>query len=291
MCGQVLNNNSSRGYEISRMEGLYSEDWLSIEDDAYLFIFCYEGEMLVRQNSRMYTLKKNSLFFCVPNGVLEWRSAGYGNFIFFKLSSRFFRENLLCGKNLIAVQKAKISPAVVLDRGESRELMQIIEFVDKLIDRRDDSSYTSNSNNSAIKVLWYECFGFMSLVTRDMVQYNEEFSYREIDLCTRFLELLFLNYEKEHSVNFYAQKLCITPQYLSIVIKCITGVTSREWIQSVIVEDAICDLKYSKKTMKEIAAFYNFSDQSAFGKFFKRMVGISPIEYRHKYYGKGEYQL
>lgn len=281
----------SSGYEISHLEGDFSHEWVSISDDAYVFVLCCEGELVIKQNARLFSVEKNSLFFCVPNGEIEWRSKRRGDYIFFKVSSKFFKANLLSGKNLITMQKAKISPAVRLGKDECGELVEIVDFVDKIIGSNDDSNCAYNSNASAIKMLWYECFRFMSLVPSESVHYDENCSYREIDLCTRFLELLFLNYEKEHSVNFYARELCITPQYLSIIIKNITGITSREWIQRVIVEDAICDLKYSKKTMKEIAGFYNFSDQSAFGKFFKRLVGLSPIEYRHRYYEEGDFLL
>lgn len=99
-------------------------------------------------------------------------------------------------------------------------------------------------------------------------------------ITERFIELVRENYRQQRRVGFYADKLCITPKYLSKVIKQSSGQSAVEWIDSYVILEAKAMLKSSYKTIQQIAMELNFPNQSFFGKYFKRMTGISPKEYR-----------
>ena len=96
----------------------------------------------------------------------------------------------------------------------------------------------------------------------------------------KFLDLLVNNYQEEHLVDFYAQSLSITPHYLTVIIKRLTGQTVSDLIFQLIFNDAKLLLENPDISIKQIAEQLNFSDQSAFGKFFKRKSGLSPKKYR-----------
>lgn len=98
----------------------------------------------------------------------------------------------------------------------------------------------------------------------------------------------FINYIKqycslEHSVKFYADKLCISSQYLSKISKDISGRTANEWIDEFVFLEAKTLLAYTNLTIQEISINIGFADQSSFGKFFKRNSGLSPREYLQKH--------
>lgn len=99
-------------------------------------------------------------------------------------------------------------------------------------------------------------------------------------IVERFVELVRNNYRQQRRVGFYADKLCITPKYLSKVIKQSSGQSAVEWIDSYVILEAKALLKSSYKTIQQIAMELNFPNQSFFGKYFKRLTGISPKEYR-----------
>lgn len=99
-------------------------------------------------------------------------------------------------------------------------------------------------------------------------------------IVERFVELVRNNYRQQRRVGFYADKLCITPKYLSKVIKQSSGQSAVEWIDSYVMLEAKALLKSSYKTIQQIAMELNFPNQSFFGKYFKRLTGISPKEYR-----------
>lgn len=272
------------GPSIVEVKGKHSSEWECLSEDDYSFLLCTHGVLSVRENSRLYSVKKGSILFCVPNNKVGWRCDVNSDFVLFKVSKKFFGEFLLTGENLISLQKARLTPVVELDSQEYTKLLKVMDSVKYIIEDADNSTCGVNAYVSAVKMLWHLIFKSLMRVNAKDIHYQEGVSCREIDLCSRFMELLYLNYRTIHSINFYASKLCITPHYLSMVVKNITSISPRDWVQNVLIEDAMCDLKFTNKTIKEIALSYNFSDQSAFGKFFKRMTGLSPLEYRRRYY-------
>ena len=99
-------------------------------------------------------------------------------------------------------------------------------------------------------------------------------------LSKKFLELVNLNFRKERQLQFYADALCITPRYLSRVVKECTGSSAAEWIERCVVLKARALLKSTNMTIQQISDELNFPSQTFFGKYFKRRVGMSPKEYR-----------
>ncbi len=97
-----------------------------------------------------------------------------------------------------------------------------------------------------------------------------------------FAELLTEHIYEETSVEFYAEKLCISKQYLSLIVKEKTRVTIGTVIASMRTEAASRLLRNPDLTIQQIAERLSFSDQSSFGKFFKKHAGISPLKYRQK---------
>lgn len=96
----------------------------------------------------------------------------------------------------------------------------------------------------------------------------------------KFLVLLASHYKEKHLVQFYAEKLSITPHYLTLIVKRLTGQTVSDFIFQLINSEAKLLLKQPMYSIQEISDLFHFSDQSAFGKFFKRKNGISPKTYR-----------
>lgn len=99
-------------------------------------------------------------------------------------------------------------------------------------------------------------------------------------IVERFLELVQEHYREERLIGFYADKLCITPKYLSKLVKENTGRSAGEWIDSHVILEARAMLQSSDMTIQQIAASLNFPNQSFFGKYFKRATGLSPKQYR-----------
>ena len=95
-----------------------------------------------------------------------------------------------------------------------------------------------------------------------------------------FIHLASNNFKKERQINFYADRMNITPTYLSRIVREVSGNTVCGYLQSFLYSEACKMLKMTDKTIGEISTELKFNDQSAFTKFFKQKSGISPKAYR-----------
>lgn len=105
---------------------------------------------------------------------------------------------------------------------------------------------------------------------------------RQEELFRLFLQLLEENYVRERNTGFYASQLCISPKYFSSIIKEQSGKTCAEWIDEYISFNAKTLLKDSTLSIKQISDRLGFPSQSIFGRFFKKINGVSPKEFRNR---------
>ncbi len=102
---------------------------------------------------------------------------------------------------------------------------------------------------------------------------------RHEQLCNRFMDEVKKNFTRERGVAFYAERLSVTPKYLSQVVRKVSGRFASDWINDYVILEAKAMLKSHRYTAQEVAYTLNFASQSSFGKFFKKNVGIAPMEY------------
>lgn len=105
---------------------------------------------------------------------------------------------------------------------------------------------------------------------------------RSKELFREFKRLAATHYRQHHNIPFYADRLHVTATYLSRIVKQTTGRTVRFHLSELICADARRLLECTDMDIKEIADTLGFSDQSAFGKFFVKKTGLSPLKYRQE---------
>lgn len=100
------------------------------------------------------------------------------------------------------------------------------------------------------------------------------------DVADRFLTLAEREFKNHRDVEYYADKLCMTTKYLASVVKEITGTTPMGWLAKYTVLYAESRLTGTKLSVQEISDDLSFPDQSTFGRYFKRVAGVSPKKFR-----------
>ena len=100
------------------------------------------------------------------------------------------------------------------------------------------------------------------------------------ELCERFIAMVAENFKRERDIGFYADRLCVTNKYLSTLLKQHTGMTALEWIERHVVLYAKSCLSSTTMSVQQISDDLDFPSQSVFGKYFKRVEGLSPKAYR-----------
>ncbi len=100
------------------------------------------------------------------------------------------------------------------------------------------------------------------------------------DLFDRFIQLVNQHCRKHRQLAFYADQLCLTERYLGTVVRHASGITAKEWIDKAVITAAKVMLRHTNKQVAEIANEFHFPNPSFFCKYFRRLVGCTPQEYR-----------
>lgn len=103
---------------------------------------------------------------------------------------------------------------------------------------------------------------------------------RKEELANKFFELIMKHFKENKEVAFYADKLCITSKYLTMVIKETSGKSAKDWIVEYIILEIKALLKNTNLNIQEIAIETNFANQSSLGRFFRKHTGMSLSQYR-----------
>lgn len=121
---------------------------------------------------------------------------------------------------------------------------------------------------------------FFKTIYKCFMPFVEEDQSSQGRISDQFLQLVNDNFRKERFLDFYAEKLEITPKHLSRTVKQQTGFSAVEWIERFVILEAKVLLKSSNLNIQQIADELNFPSQSFFGKYFKKVTGMSPREFR-----------
>ena len=113
-----------------------------------------------------------------------------------------------------------------------------------------------------------------------MIGSNHSISERQTDIYIRLIELVGKYYDRYRSVAFYADKLCLSPKYLSSIVKSISGLTVQQHVFKAIVRRSILLMNNTDMSIKQISDSFHFPNPSSFGTFFKKHTGMSPRTFR-----------
>ncbi len=109
---------------------------------------------------------------------------------------------------------------------------------------------------------------------------KEQTKTRKEELYDKFIEKVAKHCIHHHDVEYYAGRLDISPRYLGTITREIDGQSPKDIIDTYIVQEIKILLSFSDMTLQQIADQLRFPDQSYLGRYFKRLAGKSPLEYR-----------
>ena len=117
--------------------------------------------------------------------------------------------------------------------------------------------------------------------------YDKSFTHlytisRAEELAGRFLALVETHCREHHTLEWYANEMCLSPKYISSVVKQVIGRTTGECITYNLIRQAKLLLLTTTLPVQQIADRLGFRNQSHFGTFFRRNVGMGPRQFREK---------
>ena len=177
------------------------------------------------------------------------------------------------------LEKIHESPMICLDEKESMKLINVLESLFRYIDEKEETPFKSPIVKAGLNILSYT-IGEILYQHLSSKEFEKIRISRENNHFNRFIRVLADNYLKEREVSFYAEQLHLTARYLTTTVRKMSGYTVYEWICRFIIKDAKYLLSHTDLTVQQIAYELEFSNQSFFGKFFKKHTGMSPGQYR-----------
>ncbi|MCL1937316.1 MAG: helix-turn-helix domain-containing protein [Candidatus Azobacteroides sp.] len=131
-----------------------------------------------------------------------------------------------------------------------------------------------------IKCLFRVVYCEIAAVYKKSTPITQEVVSRKELLVRKFLFLMAKKYIKHREVDYYARELCVTPRYLSSVIKEKTGESASFWINDMVIKQAKSLLQDSSLSVLQISDELNFPNSSFFGQYFKKHTGMTPKKFR-----------
>lgn len=166
-------------------------------------------------------------------------------------------------------------PCYVWTSGEESDLARYIA----LLGRHRKSAQNPFDNHECKLLLLALTYRLCSIYSRRIIE-EKNVAGHKIDTFIKLIRLIEKYYMQERGVVFYADKLCLSPKYLSALSKSVCGYTVQELVFRAIIRKSIFWLKNTNKSVQEISDDLNFPNASFFGTFFKKQTGLAPSYYR-----------
>ena len=213
----------------------------------------------------------------LPEQILEYKSVSADFSGYAIIMSKKFSDNLLPNAQeqlplYLAISK---EPVIELNEESLEGMVSYYNMMKRVANVKDNPHRMEVARFLALA--FFYGIGY-SIFKQDS---DKNSTHYEI-LSEKFMRLVRTHYKQERGLDFYANQLHLTPKHLAKVIKETTNKTANDWIDEHVVLEAKALLKSTNMTAQQISDELNFSDQSFFGKYFKRHTGMSPREYKGK---------
>jgi AraC-like DNA-binding protein len=210
-------------------------------------------------NLKEYTFKEGDIVIIAKNSILEMID---------------FSENYQI--QVVSIKDEDMQAPYCLQVHANEKENNIIEKYFDVINVSIQQKYNDNIINHLTSALKEEFY----ILYKEQENIESTSNNRIHDLFNRFLSLVSQYSSNERNIKFYADKLYISPHYLSTIIKQVSGKSLMYWVNASVINKAKIALQYTDKSIIEISQDLNFNEHTTFTRFFKHITGITPTEYR-----------
>jgi AraC-like DNA-binding protein len=271
---QTYSNKEILLYEIGRRKDaapIYLENYFS-------HILCTGGTARFRLENKSYQIKKNDIVIGLPSGGINDLTYSKN----FKATCLFVSFDLLSKNNpdigwgIKAYLFSKETPVVHLSETDVERCLTNFKLLNEKYND-DLHRFRKEIVNLQLQMFVMEMWNIFS---REIEKRN--INNQKGSLFERFLQLIQEHCMEEREVRFYADKLFITSKYLTEVCKKNSAKTASGWIENYTTQRLILLLKNKKLDFAEIADKLHFSSPSFFSRYVRKVLGVSPSEYRQR---------
>ena len=247
--------------------------------DVTVAIICIKGTTEGAINLIPYATNGACLITILPGQIMQHKSISEDFEGLFIVMSSKFTDSLMpnAKERLSLLLSVRDHPAIPLDKESLQGMIDYFEMLKRMIRIKDHPYRLESVQHLTLAFFYGAGVNIHHVASSD----NRKMTHHDI-LFEKFLNLVQTHYKEQRGLEFYADKLCVTSKHLSKVIKATSGKPANDWIDDHVTLEAKALLKSTNMTVEQISEELNFPSQSFFGKYFKRVTGFSPREYKAK---------
>lgn len=258
-----------------------AEGFLPASDGPLIFdvtsaIFVLEGCTEISLNMKQYHVQAPAIMIIMPDVVMQYGSSTPDNKSFSIIMSPKFFMNIMNDSALQSSLYTQIhkEPVISIPPSDAHILSKYKDLLQGLL----HSPICEHKMEAAQHLTLTLFYGY---IISQQITETPKTNSRADEIFKKFLVLLREDYSTHRDVSYYADKLYITPKYLSTAVKKASGKSPSDWVDEYVATAAKAMLSSSTQSIDEISLRLNFDSLSLFGKFFKRVTGLSPRAYRN----------
>lgn len=251
--------------------------------DCYLAAYCVEGSVDCSVNLTDYHLTTGTLLLITPGNIIRITQPDeldQNLRVTLICVSASYISNIGINPSKVLVEAVEVlrDPCIHLSDDEAEMLHKYVNLA--LDITKTNSQFVKESIGGLVSSVFYQFAGFLADSKRREDMEKPVRTTRQRQMLEQFMKLAINDHAREHLVGYYADKMCVTPKYLSKIVKETSGRSVPDWLSELLILDAKNMLRHTDMTIKEISARLNFPSQSFFFRFFKNHTGKTPTQYR-----------
>lgn len=243
----------------------------------YDITFITEGEGIFSVDNQTYEAVPGDVIFSQPGEIRNWDTEhitnGFALIFEDDFLSSFFKDPLFV-QHLPFFHPGKTADKLHLSDELYHRMLQLLHDVKIEID-----AYQQNDVH-VLRALLYETLMLLNRAYQTMI--TCESTEKEVSNLhiSKFIQLVAMNLKEEHTVQYYADKLCITANYLNEIVNATMNLSAKQYIRNKMMDEAKRLLVYTDLSISEIAFELHFSAVSYFVRSFRQCTGETPLSYR-----------
>lgn len=239
-----------------------------------------EGEGSFSINNQLCQAVPGDVFFTKPGEIRNWDvehiTGGYALIFEEEFLSSFFKDPLFV-QHLPYFYMEKTADKLHLPAELYSRILELLHYI-----KVEINAYHQNDIH-VLRALLYEALMHLNRAyqNRNSIP-NATKEINNLHL-SKFIRLVGEELKEQHSVQYYADKLCITPNYLNEIVNSSLNISAKQYIQSKLMDEAKRLLSYTDLTISDITFELHFTTVSYFVRSFRQYTGNTPLSYRKKY--------
>lgn len=240
------------------------------------FVFCLSGNLTLKLNNRHYEVKCHDALFIDLNTVVSDVDHGDDFDCKILVISTDVGLNFINKTIFDALLEIQANPILHFTADEIELMLRYYELA-KFKMEHPELNY---GKETMINILRGYALDLLSSISKHLDKPSDSILRQGDKIFRKFVIMLADNNDNRRSVRDFAHALCISPKYLTSLCNIKAGKTASELIAVSVIGRIRQMLLYSDKSIKEISHELGFTNFSYFGKFVKKYLGVSPINFR-----------